>query len=314
MDIPFALIITGPTGSGKTDLALKVAECISSEIINADIGQFYTKFSVGTAKPDWKSSKIKHHLFDIINEPENYTVVQFRKIVLDKVKEIYGKGKLPIIVGGSLFYLKTLYYPTSDFSEINKSNLDIKKTKNLWGQLNEIDSDRASQIHPNDVYRISRALEIWRKTGRKPSLYLPKFSPEFNSVFVFLLPQKEVLRERINNRTVEMIQSGWIDEVETIIGTEWESFLQFKKFIGYSEIMAWLNSEKKDLKGLISNIQNKTWDYARRQIIFWRSFGKRLTEDSRSASYECRPLLVENNSEKTLKVIISQIDSKFSSL
>src|SRR5271156_1977599 len=105
---PCMLIVYGPTGVGKTDLALAIAKRIPAEIINMDVGQFYTPLSIGTAKPDWKQSPIPHHLFDIINNPINYTVNDYRTVLYTTVKEILARGNLPILVGGSGFYLHSL--------------------------------------------------------------------------------------------------------------------------------------------------------------------------------------------------------------
>ena len=107
---PFTLIIYGPTGVGKTDLALDLAQHIPIEIINMDMGQFYTPLSIGTAKPDWKNSPVPHHLFDIINEPRNFTVSEYRILFYKKVGEIIERGNLPVVVGGSGFYLHSLLF------------------------------------------------------------------------------------------------------------------------------------------------------------------------------------------------------------
>ncbi len=111
------LIIYGPTGVGKTDIALAIASRIPAEIINMDVGQFYTPFSIGTAKPDWKNETAVHHLFDSIDTPRNYTVVEYRNVVQEKIKEITARGNIPILVGGSAFYLYTLLFPIHEKSD-----------------------------------------------------------------------------------------------------------------------------------------------------------------------------------------------------
>ena len=102
------LIVYGPTGVGKTELSLSIAKTVPSEIINIDVGQLYTPLSIGTAKPDWRSSSIPHHLFDVVDTPKNYTVAQYRTIFYQKVHEIIARGNLPIVVGGSAFYIQPL--------------------------------------------------------------------------------------------------------------------------------------------------------------------------------------------------------------
>ncbi len=294
---PYVLIISGPTAAGKTVLSLNLARQFSGEIINADVGQFYSAFSVGTAKPLWKRDEVAHHLFDIIDEPKNLSVHEYKKLVLQKVEDVWGRGKLPIIVGGSLFYLKSLFFSPLDFSncsektyEDNELTEDVEKG-NLtpWERLNEIDMRRAESLHPNDLYRINRALQIWEKTNIKPSDCKPKFDLSFHSCFLFLNPPLEDLVKNINQRTEGMMSAGgWIDEVEVIVGTEWESFLKKKKFIGYSEILDWLRKKQENkIQDLQKIIQIKTKQYAQRQKVFWKSFRKELVANC-SSCFLCR--------------------------
>lgn len=129
----FVFIITGPTASGKTAFADQLAQLLDCEVINVDVGQFYTPLSVGTAKPDWKKFAYPCHLFDILDEPKDLTVVQYRTMVLEKVKEIQNRGRTPVLVGGSLFYIKSIFsHPISLNSMIvhAKSFLIILNLKN----------------------------------------------------------------------------------------------------------------------------------------------------------------------------------------
>ena len=147
---PYLLIIAGPTASGKTALSEKIANSFACEIINADVGQFYKPLSIGTAKPDWENQQVRHNLFDIIDEPEDLSVFKYRKLVLDKANQIWEQGKLPIVVGGSLFYLKSLFFPPQELEreqESNKKNKIKKEDDNLWEVLNKIDPERAKKIH-----------------------------------------------------------------------------------------------------------------------------------------------------------------------
>ncbi len=288
---PYVLIVSGPTGSGKSALSLKIAKEHSGEIINADMGQFYKPFTIGTAKPTPKEQAVvPHHLFDIIDQAKSLTVSEYRKLVLDKVNEVSQRNKLPILVGGSLFYLKSLLFPPINFDVSNEDfdeslQDDSLQNKNLspWERLKIIDPKRAEELHPNDLYRINRALEIWEKTKVKPSDFKPKFSTDFNFHFLFLRPDPEELKKRIEKRTVEMIKGdeSWIDEVESIIGSDWEEFLQTKKLIGYPEIIDWIKkgAKEEELEKLIEKIQISTKQYAKRQRVFWQSFRRQLIEN-----------------------------------
>ena len=277
------------------------------------MGQFYKPLSVGTAKPNWQNSSIPHHLFDIISEPENISVAKYRSLLLQKVREISDKNKLPIIVGGSLFYLKSLFYPPVEFPLADYPQVELSKIENLWDSLNEIDPDRAKQIHPNDTYRLNRALEIWKQTGNLPSSYVPKFNLEFETLFLFLNPDKVSLREKINERTEIMInQDGWVEEVEKIIGTEWEEFLKIKRIIGYPEIIDWIKLGKRntDLPGVIEAIKKITWTYARRQNIFWKNLKKQF-EAVDNNELELNTISSTSIQDISIKDICPRLSSKF---
>jgi tRNA dimethylallyltransferase len=268
---PYALCICGPTASGKTALSLQIAKHIPAEIINADIGQFYTPLSVGTAKPNWQNMPTPHHLFDIIDEPKDINVNLYRKLVIDKVTSVWDKNKLPIVVGGSLFYIKTLFYPLIELPK-TACYARMGHKKSSWDELNKIDPDRAKAIHPNDSYRIQRALAIWQETGKKPSTYEPKLDPPFNTRIIFLNWPREILFERINQRAKDMLKDGWIEEVKRLI--DWKDFLQKKRLIGYPEIIAWLDRGGRgdEISDLEASIQKNTRHYAKRQVTFWKKF------------------------------------------
>ncbi|HBS48177.1 TPA: tRNA (adenosine(37)-N6)-dimethylallyltransferase MiaA [Candidatus Dependentiae bacterium] len=302
------LIISGPTASGKTSLSLQLASFFDGEIINADMGQFYEPFEIGTAKPDWKNEKIPHHLFDIITTPENLTVCKYRELVLDKIFEVQKRGKLPIIVGGSLFYLKTLFFPPSPINQESSDLNELPIDENLtpWEFLNKIDPVRAQELHSNDLYRINRAIKIWQTTKMQPSKLKPKPDLQFNAFILFLNPPKEVLEKNIRIRTQEMIapinsNKSWIDEVKKIVGTPWEDFLREKKFIGYPELLDWIGKNdkflEKDIDFLIENIVIKTRQYAKRQITFWKKLKKELKSDFLQMHFRVELFEVEDSSK-----------------
>jgi len=136
----FVVIITGPTGVGKTDLSLELAGQIDGEIVNIDMGQFYTPLIIGTAKPEWKEEKIPHHFFDIIDEPRDFTVSQYKKLLLEKCQEIWNKNKTPILVGGSGFYIQSLFFPPVQDDQVIETNQSLISSDDInWQKLFEID-------------------------------------------------------------------------------------------------------------------------------------------------------------------------------
>ncbi len=328
---PFALFIFGPTAVGKNDFALEIAQHLPVEIINGDIGQFYTPLTIGTSKPDWRNESVVHHLFDIIDEPKNFTVCDYRAILIKTVQDVWIRGKLPIIVGGSGFYIKSIFFPPSKNSQENDCNVVDEKfsdatASQLWEQLNEIDSKRADQVDKNDLYRIKRALIIWKKTGQKPSVFVPSYNPPFHFMVLNLDRDTGELYNRINTRTGQMLGEGWIQEVEKLLNTEWEPFLYKKKLIGYDILLDYCSGEKRNASDSISKkdavelIQRYTRNYAKRQKTFWKSLKKQLNREiaanSKKSYYGAtasvnltlldRPLYI-NQVSKKLRVYLKKV-------
>lgn len=288
MSKPHIIIVTGPTASGKTSFAQDLALACNASIINADVVQMYTPLSIGTAKPDWRSNPVPQYLFDCVSDPIDTSVVAYRRMVIEKVDELTKLGKPIIIVGGSLFYITSLFYPPHPMIPSQDASTGVALDTNLtpWEQLHQIDTQRASELHPNDIYRIQRALAIWQKTGCKPSLSKPVYKPPFQATIIWINPDRTLLTERINKRTIEMMHSGWIEEAELIMGTPWEEFITKKGFIGYPEIFSWISRGKNEteLPALITTIQLQTRTYAKRQAMFCRRLVNMLEKEAQPLS------------------------------
>lgn len=281
------IILTGATGVGKTDISLEIAKDLNAEIINADVGQFYKPLSIGTAKPAWEDSDVPHHLFDIMSFPAHYTVSEYRNVVLRLINDIQSRKNIPIVVGGSGFYIKSLLFPpNNDVARKEKNRLLQHESEEFedgdaWERLNHIDPLRAAALHPHDSYRIERALSIWERTGIKPSFLKPNYDPPCSLLLVNLTRNRDELYDRINDRVLSMIKDGWLDEVRNLIGTEWEAFIQNKKIIGYNELIAYGHSAYKseqDYENVIKNIQQRTRHYAKRQETLWRGLSAMIEQ------------------------------------
>jgi tRNA dimethylallyltransferase len=283
MSIPFFIIISGPTGVGKTAWVDELAQGVSFpiEVINADVGQLYTPLTIGTAKPDLVNVTVPHHMFNILHEPRDFTVTEYRARVLMFMEEICARGAVPVLVGGSGFYSASLFYPPEGVSENVQLNLEEKTHEELWKKLEEVDPVRAAQIHHHDRYRIIRALRIWYGSGILPSECQPLFDPPGRCAFYFLTRDRDELYRRIDGRTDEMFQQGWYEEVKAL-NEEWHTFLLSKKLIGYKELISYMQAES---EGLVSDeayeelrtlIAQKTRGYAKRQITFFKHLKKRL--------------------------------------
>ncbi len=320
---PYVVVITGPTASGKTALSYLIAQQLPVEIINADSGQLYTPLTVGTAKPQWQDHPIPHHLFDVMDQPHDFTVNQYRSAVIEKATEITQRGNIPVIVGGSLFYLKSLYYPPAEFASPSPDRVpeDVQARQVLWQELKKVDPDRAEAIHPHDIYRVKRALAIWGATKQLPSQFKPAFSPPFHSSFIWLCPPREQLYERINSRTVEMmgenpLKSPWVAETQALIDTPWEGFIRQKGFIGYADIIDWIKegSRPEDFEGLMSTIALHTRRYAKRQHTFWRSFERILTKNRNDSGWQCTISSYEEVTSPIAMGIINDIKDRLDGL
>lgn len=294
------IFILGPTGVGKTALSLELGKKIPIEVINGDTGQFYTPLTIGTAKPAWQTEPIPHHLFDVLATPENYTSVAYRKAVEERIVAIQERGATPVIVGGSFFYSRSLFFRISELPEIRTTSIHAA----TWDALNALDPVRAAQIHPNDTYRIQRALMLWETTGMLPSHQKPSFDPISDTILVVYCSRtRDELYARINARVHTMIDQGWIDEV-TNLPKIWKEFLRTKKIIGYTDIDSHLQNNDSQEK-LISSIQQKTRNYAKRQETAWRTFKKDI------APYKNVELLELDLTLSPVHLYIDQLLSNF---
>jgi len=281
----YVVLISGATATGKSGIALQLAQKISGEIINADIGSFYSPLTIGTAKPDFASETVPHHFFNILDQPDNFTVVQFRERLKVLLQEIWNRGNVPVIVGGSAFYIKSFFYKQHDIEGTDIWVRELEKllvpSKELWLQLQSVDQQRASQINEADRYRIIRALAIFKATGQKPSLFKQEFEPLAPFYFVVCSRDRSDLYKRINKRVLEMVDSGWREEVENLRGTKWESFLRKKKLIGYDDLLE-NNNNDVVISDVFDVIAQKTRNYAKRQIIFLNKLQKELRQATSS--------------------------------
>jgi tRNA dimethylallyltransferase len=187
------------------------------------------------------------------------------------VHDVRSRGKLPIIVGGSGFYVQSIFYPpVAGSSEL--------KVNGTWHDLHVVDPQRAAQIHPNDNYRISRALSIWHTTGIKPSSYVRRFEPIGRAHIVWVGRDRAQLYERIRQRLAVMMEGGWLDECKALVGTQWDGFVRHKKLIGYTELLDYIKGSL-PFDQTMHSIAQKTCAYAKRQETFWRMLKRSLEHD-----------------------------------
>jgi len=276
------LILLGPTGVGKTDIAIKLAKKIPNiEIVSADSIQIYKYMAIGTAKPNKNILKtIKHHMINIVDPAENFDVIQYSKLATKIILDIFKKGKIPILIGGSGLYITSIIKPM--FSGPGKDNVyreileEEAKTygkKYLYNKLAKIDSVSASKIKPNDLRRIIRALEVYKSTGKTIS-YLQKKASNKNTKFKYhimgLKRNRENLYQKINSRVDKMIKDGLIDEVKNLRARGYNENLNSMQGLGYKQINEYLNGEY-DIETAINLIKRDTRRYAKRQMTWFKN-------------------------------------------
>jgi tRNA dimethylallyltransferase len=268
------IIIYGPTGTGKTDFAEALARKMGASIINMDVGQLYSKLSIGTAKPEWKKSGIDQYLFDSIDDPINPSATKYRQKVSEIVTRLSQKNKPCVIVGGTGFYLYNLLFSNA----ITNHDTSMSQYKGSWEDLKTVDQKRAKEIHPNDSYRIQRALAIFYNEKKIPSECKPVFDPIAPNIIILSIERdKEDLVRRIEQRVQLFLDQGWIKEVQGLMEDGWTEFLIKKKFIGYQSIITMINENKKDIAAVKKEIIQETMHYVKRQKTFWRGLFKKIT-------------------------------------
>ncbi len=271
------LIICGPTASGKTSLAIECAKLLESEVISADSLNVYKGLDIGTAKPTiCEMEGIKHHLIDVVFPFENFTVFDYREIALNVINNLHSKEKIPVICGGTGFYINSILYDLSYGNsnanlEAREKYLELAKEKGnqyVYNVLFEKDPETAQKLHPNDLKRVVRALEIC-ESGCKKSQINDDLTPKFDYHAYSIDFPTDQLYDRINSRVDIMIKNGLIDEVKSLLSQGVTINCQSMQGIGYKEIFPYLDGEV-TLEETIELIKLNTRHYAKRQKTFFR--------------------------------------------
>ncbi|MBE5735749.1 MAG: tRNA (adenosine(37)-N6)-dimethylallyltransferase MiaA [Clostridiales bacterium] len=275
-----AIIILGATATGKTSISISLAKALNTEIINADSMYIYKELSIGTAKPTAaEMDGVKHHLIDVARPEEDFNVVDYRNLAKDTINNFKSRGILPIIVGGTGFYIDSL---VKDYSYGNAiHNDDIRKQLNtelekhgkeyIHNKLRALNPEAADRLHINDTVRVIRALEIaMQNQDTSNSLQNSEVPIINNPLFIGLTMDRSVLYSRINQRVDIMIQDGLLEEVQGLLSRNiTPDNSQSMKGIGYKEIVDYLTGSI-SLDEAIEKIKQHTRNYAKRQITWFK--------------------------------------------
>ncbi len=275
------IILTGPTAAGKTALSIKLAQKYNAEIISADSMQVYRSMDIGSAKikPE-EMQGVAHHLIDVLNPDEEFNVFRFKQMAVQALNDIYSRGKLPIIVGGTGFYIQALLYDI-DFAEDEeigeyRKMLEEEAAKGngpkLHEQLRLIDPKSYQSIHANNVKRVIRALEFYHDTGMPISEHneeqRQKESP-YDFCYFVLTDQRDILYERIDRRVDLMMEEGLLQEVEGLKLKGYTEDMVSMQGLGYKELLRYFDHEY-DLDEAVRIIKRDTRHFAKRQMTWFR--------------------------------------------
>ena len=279
IDIYFLL---GPTASGKSSLAMCLAHTIDAEILSVDSMQVYRGMDIGTAKPTpAQLAQLPHHLIDVVDACQSFSAAKFVELAASAITDIYRRHKTVLAVGGTPLYAKAL--AEGLFAGPGRNDKLRQQLKDraarlgsavLHAELAQLDPTAAQQIHPNDLRRIVRALEVFQITGKPISLFQQQFgqtNPAYNCSYICLRRSRDDLHHRINARVKDMIQAGLVDEVRALLAAPPGISPQARQALGYQEIIAHLAGQA-DLPDTIEAIKIHTRQFAKRQLTWFRRF------------------------------------------
>ena len=275
------IILTGPTAVGKTALSIGLAKAVDGEIISADSMQVYRKMNIGTAKIQQSEMQgVRHHLIDILDPGEDFNVVLFKKYALEAMKDIYSREKIPVVVGGTGFYIQALLYDIN--FEDNDNDMSYREelqtlaaehgNSYIHDMLAGVDPESAEKIHENNVKREIRALEFYKKTGMKISKHneaeSQKESP-YNFEYFVLNDDRQKLYDRIDRRIDIMLADGLLDEVRSLVDEGYSRDLVSMQGLGYKEMIDYIQ-ERYTLDEAVYTLKRDTRHFAKRQVTWFK--------------------------------------------
>lgn len=279
------IVLTGPTAVGKTKLSIALAKAVNGEIISADSMQVYRYMDVGSAKitPD-EMDGVPHHLVDVLDPTEDFNIVLFQQLAKKSMEEIYSKGRIPILVGGTGFYIQAITrdidFTQSEQDDSYRKELEAlaaeKGSSFLHDMLASVDPKSAEDIHDNNVKRVIRALEFYKQNGTRISEHNEEqkehVSP-YNLAYFVLNAPRPLLYERIDARVDEMLKNGLVEEVKNLQRMGCHREMVSMQGLGYKEILSWLGGEY-PYEEAIRILKRDTRHFAKRQLTWFRREGE----------------------------------------
>lgn len=296
-------ILAGPTAVGKTDISIKLAKRLNGEILSADSMQIYKYMDIGSAKVTKDEMQdVPHYLIDIVEPHENFNVSEYKKMAEENIDAISGKGKLPMLVGGTGLYINSLIY-NYDFTEAGNDEeyrtylqhlAQTKGKEYVHNLLRDVDIESYNRLYPNDLKRVIRALEVYKLTGKTISQFNEEndiYDIPYNVFYFVLNMDRDKLYDRINRRVDIMMEKGLIDEVKRLKSMGYTADMQPMKGIGYKEILYYLDGNI-SLEEAIYLIKKGSRNYAKRQLTWFRKDKRVIWIDK--DKFNCEDEIVQN--------------------
>lgn len=291
------IVLTGPTAVGKTSLSIALAKAVNGEIISADSMQVYQKMDIGSAKirPE-EMDGVKHYLVDVLDPKEDFHIVKFQQMAKTAMEKIYAKGKIPILVGGTGFYIqavtKDIDFTQARQEDSYRKDLELlaeeKGFEYLHEMLKKVDPKSAEAIHAHNVKRVIRALEFYHQNGTPISAHNEEQkqneSPYALAYFVLNMP-RELLYQRIDLRVDQMLEEGLLEEVKALQKEGCHRGMVSMQGLGYKEILAYLEGEY-PLEEAVRILKRDTRHFAKRQLTWFRRESEVVWVDKDSFNYE----------------------------
>ncbi|MFS0863880.1 tRNA (adenosine(37)-N6)-dimethylallyltransferase MiaA [Fredinandcohnia sp. 179-A 10B2 NHS] len=274
------IVLIGPTAVGKTQLSIELAKKLNAEIISGDSMQIYRGMDIGTAKITKEEMEgIPHHLIDIKDPHESFSVAEFQTVVRQLISDIHKRGKFPMIVGGTGLYIQSVIYDYQFTDEASDSEyrqqleevVSVRGVEPLFEKLKEVDPLSAERIHPNNIRRLIRALEIYHTTGKTMSEYMEAQQEDliYDVALIGLTMDRDKLYDRINKRVEIMMKTGLVEEVSSFYQQGLRD-CQSIQAIGYKELYSYLDGDT-SLDAAVEQLKQNTRRYAKRQLTWFRN-------------------------------------------
>lgn len=298
------IVVAGPTASGKTELAIDIANYVGGEIVSADSMQIYKYMNIGSAKPTQKErAKAVHHMIDFLEPDAEFSVADYTEMAHKVIADIYERGKIPIMAGGTGLYINSVVNDVTfgdmdtdyELRESLRKTAEEKGSEYLLHMLSEFDEVSAKRLHPNNLRRIIRAIEFYKITGKPISEHqeeTKKTQSRYNPLMLCVNWDREELYDRINRRVDMMMDEGLLDEVKRLMDMGYTKDLNSMQGIGYKEVMDYFDG-KASLEETVEIIKQSSRRYAKRQLTWFRR-DERIHYVSSENPFEEAKLLIDD--------------------